>query len=160
MIDSYGFRMGVAIILVNNKNQVFWARRIGENNWQFPQGGMMLDELPDQCLYRELYEEIGLRKKDVSLLARSSSWIHYRLPKPMVRYYSKPLCIGQKQKWYLLRLNSCDEKIRFDITNSPEFDSFRWVSYWYPLRYIIKFKYYAYQRALQEFAPMLFRAGE
>jgi len=139
VINKKGFRSGVAVILVNEKNQVFWARRIGQNAWQFPQGGVIKDETPEQ----------------VKIIACSKDWLRYRLPEKMIRYYSEPVCVGQRQKWFLLRLLTDDKKVRFDVTDSPEFDGFKWANYWFPLKQVIPFKQRVYQRALKEFAPLL-----
>ncbi|HEX2549158.1 MAG TPA: RNA pyrophosphohydrolase, partial [Gammaproteobacteria bacterium] len=99
MIDDDGFRQGVGIILVNEKRQIFLAKRIGKIAWQFPQGGIKADESPIDAMYRELKEEIGLVASDVKVLSSTRRWLRYRLPKRLVRHYSKPICIGQKQKW-------------------------------------------------------------
>lgn len=155
MIDRYGFRIGVGIILVNNDDQVFLARRIGQDAWQFPQGGIVASESPQQAMFRELREEVGLHDKDVAVLAVSRNWLKYRLPTFMVRHYAQPLCVGQKQKWFLLRLLSDDGRVCFDITDKPEFDGFRWVNYWDPVRRVISFKKRVYRRALKEFAQVL-----
>lgn len=157
MIDRQGFRPGVAIILINERRQVFWARRVGQNAWQFPQGGIMKDETPEEAMYRELREEIGLDPEDVEIVASSSSWLRYRLPKRLIRYYSRPVCVGQRQKWFLLKLVGSVQKIRFDVTDTPEFDQFRWVRYWFPLRRVVAFKRRVYREALKEFASILFK---
>ena len=156
MVDEDGYRANVGIIVVNHKRRLLWARRIGQDAWQFPQGGIHEGETPEQALYRELHEELGLRVEDVEVLGCTQGWLRYRLPKNLIRYYSKPLCIGQKQKWFLLRLMGSEDKIRFDLTPSPEFDGWRWVSYWFPLRQVISFKRQVYRRALQELAPLVF----
>ncbi|KZY46079.1 RNA pyrophosphohydrolase, partial [Oleiphilus sp. HI0050] len=122
MIDSDGFRLNVGIILANEFNEVLWARRIGQNSWQFPQGGIKVDETPDEALYRELNEEIGLQPSDVQIVAKTKGWLRYRLPKKMIRHNSLPLCVGQKQKWYMLRMLSADSSISVDRNVSPEFD--------------------------------------
>jgi len=152
MIDKSGYRHGVGIILVNENRQVFWAKRIGMSAWQFPQGGLHEGETADEAMYRELYEEVGLKPEDVVILARSRRWLRYRLPARLIRHYSKPLCIGQKQKWYLLRLSSKEVQFDLQATDDPEFDSWAWVSYWYPLKQVIKFKKRVYLLALKEFA--------
>ncbi|MDO4249959.1 MAG: RNA pyrophosphohydrolase [Moraxella sp.] len=150
MIDTDGFRANVGIILANTQGQVLWARRIGHDSWQFPQGGIDAGETPLDAMYRELYEEVGLYPEHVEVLAVTQDWLRYRLPKRYVRAGQEPLCIGQKQKWFLLRLDEADAKhIRFD-TAKPEFDRWEWVSYWYPLRYVVPFKRSVYQKALSE----------
>lgn len=156
MIDRRGFRAGIGIILANAKNQLFLGRRIQQNAWQFPQGGLLKGEAPFEGMLRELYEEIGLKEQDVEMLAASKNWLKYRLPANMIRYNSRPLCLGQRQKWFLLRLVSKGVNFSFDVTDKPEFDGFRWVSYWYPLQCVIPFKKRVYRRALQEFAGELF----
>ena len=154
MIDKAGYRYGVGIILVNDNRQVFFAKRIGMVAWQFPQGGMKEDETPEQTMFRELKEEIGLNPGDVEVLASTRRWLRYRLPNRLVRYYAKPLCIGQKQKWFLLRLSNQKAQIDLQANNDPEFDSWAWVSYWYPLRQVVTFKRRVYVIALKEFSKI------
>ncbi len=60
MLDRDGYRPNVAIVVVNGRNQVFWGKRIREHSWQFPQGGINPGETPEQAMYRELHEEVGL----------------------------------------------------------------------------------------------------
>ncbi|WP_341503043.1 RNA pyrophosphohydrolase [Gallaecimonas sp. GXIMD4217] len=152
MIDSDGFRPNVGIVICNQKGQVFWARRHGQHSWQFPQGGIHDGESPEQAMYRELWEEVGLHKKDVKILAVSRHWLRYRLPKRMVRRDQNPVCIGQKQKWFLLQLVGPESAVNFRATGHPEFDDWRWVSYWYPVRQVVSFKRDVYRRMMKEFA--------
>lgn len=153
MIDSDGFRPNVGIVLANASGQVLWARRVGQEAWQFPQGGINANESPEEALYRELQEEVGLSQNDVDLVACTRGWLRYRLPHRLVRRDSKPLCIGQKQKWYLLKMLVEDAQISFDHGPKPEFDHWRWVSYWYPLGQVVPFKREVYRRAMKELAP-------
>jgi putative (di)nucleoside polyphosphate hydrolase len=155
VIDPDGFRPNVGIILTNDAGQVLWARRINQDAWQFPQGGINPQETPEEALYRELNEEVGLEREDVEILACTRGWLRYRLPQRLVRTHSQPLCIGQKQKWFLLRLISNEQRVRMDLTGKPEFDGWRWVSYWYPLGQVVTFKREVYRRALKELAPRL-----
>lgn len=154
MIDSEGFRANVGIVICNNNGQVFWARRYGQNSWQFPQGGMDEGETPEESMFRELKEEVGLSPEDVEILAVTRHWLKYRLPKRYIRKDSKPVCIGQKQKWFLLRLKSQTNAVDLDSTDHPEFDDWRWVSYWYPVRQVVPFKRDVYRRAMKEFLPV------
>ena len=156
MIDSDGFRPNVGIMLANDSGQLLWARRVGGRDaWQFPQGGINADESAEQALYRELYEEVGLQPESVDILGSTRGWLRYRLPERYIRKGQKPLCIGQKQKWFLLRLLDGDDAVRLDTNAKPEFDHWRWVSYWYPLNQVIAFKREVYRRAMKELAlPM------
>lgn len=155
MIDKAGYRFGVGIILVNDKRQVFLAKRIGMIAWQFPQGGMKENETPEQTMFRELKEEIGLNPEDVEVVTSTRRWLRYRLPNRLIRHYTKPLCIGQKQKWFLLRLINQNARIDLKANNDPEFDSWAWVSYWHPLREVVTFKRRVYVLALKEFAKIV-----
>lgn len=155
MIDADGFRANVGIILANTKGQVLLAKRIGHDSWQFPQGGIDHGETPIDAMYRELYEEVGLHPHHVEVLGMTQDWLRYRLPKRYVRMGQEPMCIGQKQKWFLLRLDEKNtDAIRFD-TATPEFDEWAWVSYWYPLGQVVHFKRGVYGRALLELADRL-----
>ncbi|AWS50790.1 MULTISPECIES: RNA pyrophosphohydrolase [Providencia] len=155
MIDDDGYRPNVGIVICNRQGQVLWARRYGQHSWQFPQGGINPGESPEQAMYRELYEEVGLQRKDVRLLASTRNWLRYKLPKRLVRWDTKPVCIGQKQRWFLLQLQCNDADINVQRSKSPEFDGWRWVSYWYPVRQVVSFKREVYRRVMKEFAPVV-----
>lgn len=155
LIDADGFRPNIGIILANHDNRLFWAKRVGQEAWQFPQGGMSGSEIPEQTLFRELSEEIGLKESEVTVLGRTRHWLRYRIPKRMIRD-TQPVCIGQKQLWYLLRLEVPESHIKLDATVKPEFDNWQWVSYWFPLRQVVSFKREVYRRALRELSQTLF----
>lgn len=158
MIDADGFRPNVGIIVANDAGQLLWARRIGgQDAWQFPQGGINEGESPKQALYRELEEEIGLLPENVEVLASTRGWLRYRLPKRYIRRGKGPVCIGQKQRWFLLRMLADDTAVRFDGNAKPEFDHWQWVSYWYPLDQVVSFKREVYRRALKELVQPLGR---
>ena len=155
MIDADGFRPNVGIVVAGDDGRVLWAKRLGQQAWQFPQGGIQRGETPEQALFRELHEELGLQPQHVEILAVTSGWLRYRLPPQMVRRGHRPLCIGQKQKWFLLRLRAAEDQVRFDLNARPEFDDWRWVDFWWPLEEVVSFKRSVYRRALSQFAPLL-----
>lgn len=154
VIDQEGYRYNVAIVLVNQQGKVLLARRSHQHSWQFAQGGLQEGETPLVALYRELYEELGLRPWDVKVEAVTQGWLKYQLPDHL-RRSEQNACIGQKQKWFLLRLLSVDSTINLSTTNYPEFDRWRWVEYWYPLSQVIPFKRHVYRRALERFYPFV-----
>lgn len=156
MLDFDGYRPNVGIVICNAQRQVLWAKRFGQNSWQFPQGGINENETLEQAMYRELYEEIGLRPQDVKILYVSKYWLRYKLPKRLLRYDTKPVCIGQKQRWFLLQFIGDEKQINMQTTSTPEFDGWRWVSFWYPVRQVVSFKKDVYRRAMKEFAHQLF----
>ncbi len=155
VVDADGFRPNVGIVVANDCGQVLWARRIGQDAWQFPQGGINDQESAEEALYRELNEEVGLDPEAVEILACTSGWLRYRLPKRLRRSNSSPEFLGQKQKWFLLRMLGRDEDVCVHRGDKPEFDHWRWVSYWYPVGQVVAFKRDVYRRALRELAPRL-----
>jgi putative (di)nucleoside polyphosphate hydrolase len=155
VVDAEGFRPNVGIILASTAGRLLWAKRIGMDAWQFPQGGLNPGETADQALYRELHEELGLEAADVQVLGSTREWLRYTLPQRYVRRGRVPLCIGQKQKWFALRLLATDGAVRFDRGAPPEFDRWRWVDYWHPLKEVVPFKRAVYDAALHELEPLV-----
>ncbi len=155
-IDEQGFRANVGIILTDGSGRVLIAGRRGRGGWQFPQGGIRPEETVEGAMFRELREEVGLMPSDVELVGATEGWLRYRLPERYIRREQSPLCIGQKQRWFLLQLFGDIERLRFDLTDEPEFDRCRWVDYWRPVKEVIYFKRPVYVRALRELGPLAF----
>jgi len=156
VIDSDGYRPNVGIIIANDEGKLFWARRIGQDAWQFPQGGIAYAESPEQAVFRELNEETGLQPEDVKIIAQTEGWLRYDLPEHLIRRYKRPVCVGQKQKWFMLKLLADEASISLKNENQrPEFDLWKWVDYWEPLSEVIAFKRDVYREALEYFAPVL-----
>ena len=158
MIDEEGYRANVGIILSNDEGRVFWARRVGQDAWQFPQGGIDRAESPEEAMFRELREETGLEPAHVEVLGCTRTWLRYRLPRRYVRRNQTPLCIGQKQIWYMLRMLGDENSFDLGASPKPEFDHWRWVEYWAPSKEVIFFKRQVYEKALTELEPLLARA--
>lgn len=155
MLDREGFRPNVGIILLNQKNQVFWGKRIRSHSWQFPQGGIDRGESPEQAMFRELHEEVGLLPEHVRVVARTRNWLRYEVPDRFIRRDSRGRYRGQKQIWYLLQLVVQDCNLNLRATSRPEFDAWRWNDYWVPLDVVIEFKRGVYELALTELARFL-----
>ena len=160
MVDRDGYRPNVGIILCNGKNEVFWGKRVREHAWQFPQGGIKSGESPEQAMYRELKEEVGLDPCHVKILGRTRNWLRYDVPQHWVRRENRGIYRGQKQIWYLLRLVGRDCDVCLRHTDHPEFDAWRWHVYWIPLDSVIEFKREVYGRALNELAHHLKMAAD
>lgn len=155
MIDSDGYRANVGIILCNQQGQVMWARRVGQDAWQFPQGGISPGETAGEAMYRELWEETGLKQADVGVLASTNSWLRYKLPRRLIRKNSSPRCIGQKQIWFLLEFRADENAFDFAVSDKPEFDHWKWVDYWHPVENVVFFKRRVYQCALAQLESRL-----
>ncbi len=154
-IDSQGYRANVGIVVTDAAGLVLLGGRIGQAGWQFPQGGIRVGESPQQAMFRELQEEVGLVPQDVEILGVTRGWLRYQLPERYIRRDALPLCLGQKQRWFLLRLRTGKDGLRSDTTATPEFDRWRWVDYWQPVGEVIHFKRRVYVRALAELACFL-----
>ena len=138
MLDREGYRPNVGIILCNAKNEVFWGKRIREHSWQFPQGGIKRGETPEDAMYRELYEEVGLLPEHVRILGRTKGWLRYEVPTHWIKREWRGSYKGQKQIWFLLRLVGRDNDVSLRATKKPEFDA------------VIEFKRTVYEHALNE----------
>ncbi len=155
MLDKDGFRPNVAIVIVNHRNQVFWGKRIREHSWQFPQGGINLGESPEDAMFRELQEEVGLRPDHVRILGRTRDWLRYEVPSTWIKREWRGNYRGQKQIWYLLRLVGRDSDLNLRADTRPEFDAWRWTDYWVDLDGVIEFKRDVYRRGLGELERFL-----
>lgn len=162
MLDREGYRPNVGIVLLNSRNEVFWGKRVGQHSWQFPQGGIQHGESPEQAMYRELQEEVGLLPEHVQIIGRTRDWLRYDVPEEYLRRQNsnrvhRAAYRGQKQIWFLLRLVGLDSDIQLRASEHPEFDAWRWVPFWIQLDAVIDFKREVYQLALSELARYLAR---
>lgn len=162
IFSNDGYRPNVGIIICNKMGQVFWARRINRDGWQFPQGGVSRNETLMDAMYRELHEETGLQQTQVRIVAHTKEWLHYDLPSRYLRRTKrsanrrKPLFKGQKQVWFLLELLEDDSAVNLEIGMvNPEFDTWRWVEINVALDNIVDFKRSVYQKALSELSQYL-----
>ncbi len=156
------YRKCVGLVLINRDNLVFLGRRLSlqHRSWQFPQGGIEPGETEEAALYRELREETGLEPGDVELLGQSRGWHSYRIP-PRMRNSSKfpSSIVGQRQRWFLLRLLSDDSRIDLNFGESPEFSEWRWVRAEEAVEEIVYFKRSLYRAVIGEFSALVDLAG-
>ena len=156
VIDRDGFRANVGMVLMSDDGQLFMARRAGGRGWQFPQGGMRSGESVEDSLYRELNEEIGLAAADVQIVGPHA-------PLAAIPAAAAGTCAATCSRcaWARSNAGSCCacagrmRRFRFDMTAEPEFDRWRWVDYWQPIREVIYFKRAVYTRALHELGESL-----
>ena len=163
VIDNKGFRHGVGIVLCNTDGEVLIARRRGtQDQWQFPQGGIERGESLEATMSRELHEELGVRLSEVDVLAQTRKSLLYRLPAEITASNDAIAdldFIGQKLTFFLLQLTASSSVINVYAGERPEFDSWRWVSYWYPVRAIVRFKREMYRHVLAELIPYVPSGG-
>ena len=147
-----GWRLGVGIILMNQKNKIFMGERIDNKGaWQMPQGGVNIakDESLDNAAKRELYEETGV--KTAKIINQSEGWYYYYLPEYLQTKLWGGKFLGQKQKWFLFSFNGTNEEINLLHDKKPEFSNWQWVSPQNVLNDIVNFKKEIYQEVLKEF---------
>ncbi len=155
MIDKDGYRPNVGIVICNANNEVFWGKRLRQDSWQFPQGGIKSGETPELAMFRELWEEVGLLPEHVRILGRTRNWLRYDVPREWVRREWRSHYRGQKQIWFLLRLTGRDCDVSLRASDHPEFDAWRWNEYWDPVRTVVEFKQAVYRSALVELQSFL-----
>ena len=147
------YRKNVGLIVLNKNNQLLVCKRKDKSAWQFPQGGIDAGEKNLDAAYRELFEEVGINKDQVKVIASSKHWYHYDIPK---EYKQRPKSLknfsGQQQKWYLLKAKG---ELKINLSNQipQEFIDYRWSSYWFALTNVVPFKKDVYRNVLTEFLP-------
>jgi putative (di)nucleoside polyphosphate hydrolase len=156
--DDDAYRPAVGIMLLNDDNLVFVARRLdmSEAAWQMPQGGIDDGETPRAAALRELKEEVGTDK--ATILAESRDWLRYDLPPALAGKAWGGRYRGQRQKWFAMRFTGSDSD--FDLaTVHPEFSAWKWAPPTSLPEFIIPFKRQLYFDVLAEFAPLLTPGG-
>ena len=147
-------RSGVGIVVLNNDNKVFVAKRIDnpKNFWQMPQGGV--DEGEDflKAAYRELKEETSI--KNVELIKELDGTITYELPDRLLGLIWKGKYRGQKQKWFLMRFVGMDNEINIK-TKHPEFLEWKWVELDKITDLVVDFKLHVYKEVKDKVKKIL-----
>ena len=140
-------RKGVGIVLLNNENKVFVAKRIDnpKNFWQMPQGGVDGDENYYKAALRELKEETSIRS--IEILKELEGWTEYELPDYLLGKIWRGKYRGQKQKWFIVRFLGKDEEINLK-TAHPEFIEWQWLDIENLPSVIVHFKKKVYEKLL------------
>ena len=152
--DKLPLRSGVGIVVLNNKNQVFVARRIDnpKNFWQMPQGGVDKGEKYYEAAKRELEEETSI--KSIKLIKEIDGYITYHLPSNLLGIIWRGKFKGQKQKWFVVRFLGHDEEINIK-TKKPEFLEWKWIELEQITDLVVKFKIDVYLKVKEEVKKIL-----
>lgn len=152
--DHLPYRMGVGIMLLNARGEVFVAKRIDMTSeaWQMPQGGIDEGEESQAAAWRELKEETGTDR--ATLLAESTQWYTYDLPDHLVPIIWKGRYRGQKQKWYAMRFEGQDSDITIHDVEHPEFNEWKWIAMAELPHVIVPFKRALYAALVAEFSGL------
>ena len=137
-------RTGVGIIVLNQDNKVFVARRIdnAKKFWQMPQGGVDKGEDFLKAAYRELEEETSI--KSVKLIQELEGTITYELPDHLLGIIWRGRYKGQKQKWFLMKFTGDEKEINIK-TKNPEFLEWKWVNLNQITELVVDFKLHVYK---------------
>ena len=148
-------RSGVGIILLNNENKVFVAKRIDnpKNFWQMPQGGVDKGEDFLKAAFRELEEETSI--KNVTLIKEIEGYISYNLPDYLLGIIWKGKYKGQNQKWYIFRFEGVDKEINVN-TKKPEFFEWKWINVNDLTKVVVHFKLDVYKKIQNEIKDFIF----
>ena len=153
-----GYRSNVGMMIINKDKKVLMCTRIHSEGQtyrlQMPQGGIDKDETPVQAVYREMWEEIGLKHEDVRFMATTKKWYKYDLPEEVRR---KKSIRGQRQKWFLFLMVAPDSKIDFTTDKVQEFVDFEWVDIDSVKEMVVEFKQPVYSQVVEEFKPFVER---
>ena len=149
-------RTGVGIIVINNQNKIFVAKRIDNpvNKWQMPQGGVDPGEELVDAMKRELIEETSI--KSIKLLKEINRWLEYELPKNLLGRIWKGKFRGQKQKWFIVKFIGSETEINLK-TKHPEFMEWKWVEIDELINVIVDFKKNVYKELIPEIKKLLFK---
>ncbi len=162
-----GYRPCVGIMVLNPKGKVWIGRRTGKKTlkdpkgpgqwWQMPQGGIDKGEDPAEAAYRELFEETGIERGAVSIVAETGDWHRYDLPEPLIGKKWGGKYRGQKQKWFAMRFTGQDSAVNINPPppHEVEFDQWRWADHGELLDLIVPFKRQVYEAVLEEFSGLL-----
>lgn len=153
-MSSLPYRLGVGVMLLNARGEVFVAQRIDMRTeaWQMPQGGMDEGESPETTAFRELEEEIGTA--NAQIIAQTENWLTYDLPDELIPKVWGGKYRGQKQHWFLMRFQGDDDEINLE-TEEPEFFQWKWIPPQQLPDMIVPFKRKLYQDVIQSFASYL-----
>jgi len=154
MENNLTYRRSIGFMMINAQKRVFLGKRCWPKDspyrFQMPQGGIEEGETPEQALWREMREEIGLTQEQVDIVAESKEWLTYELPQKM-----RTSIDGNKQKWFLLYFRGTAADFVFDNEKHPEFCGARWVAPRKVPYLVIPFKKHIYQQVLKEFKPII-----
>ena len=154
MTNKMTYRQSIGFMMIDTKKRVFLGKRCWPKDsvyrFQMPQGGIEEGETPEQALWREMHEEIGLSQEQVEIIAESKEWLTYELPKKM-----RTTIDGNRQKWFLLYFKGKPKDFVFTNEKRPEFCGSRWVKPHRVPYLVIPFKKHIYQQVMKEFMPLI-----
>jgi putative (di)nucleoside polyphosphate hydrolase len=152
-IASLPYRPCAGVMLMNRDGLVFVGQRLDSTleAWQMPQGGIDPGEDALEAAYRELWEETGVVREHVELVASAPDELWYDLPDDLVGKVWKGKWRGQRQRWFLFRFLGEDGDINI-VTAEPEFRAWRWAEPAHLPDLIVPFKRELYAKLLEVFA--------
>ena len=147
-------RKGVGIILLNDENKVFVAKRIDnpKNFWQMPQGGIDEGENYYEAAIRELKEETSV--VSVKFIQEIDKKLTYILPDHLIGIIWRGRYKGQIQKWFVMRFIGNESEINIQ-TKKPEFLDWKWIDLEDLTKIAVPFKLEVYKKITTEVKKIL-----
>ena len=154
--DTFPYRAGVGIMLLNRDKKIFVAQRIDKTSeaWQMPQGGIRSNEEPIEAAIRELHEETAISADSVKILRETKDWFFYDFPNELAEKLWRGRFRGQRQKWFAMEFHGDESEINIQ-TEKPEFTEWKWASAAEIPGLIVDFKKQLYRAVLKEFSDIL-----
>ena len=142
-------RVGVGIIVLNDKNKVFVGKRKDNpgDKWQMPQGGVDVGENFLAAMKRELFEETSIR--NIKIIKEIKQIYEYERPKNLIGIIWDGKFKGQKQKWFITKFLGSENEININ-TKYPEFIEWKWIDVEMLPEVIVEFKKNLYLNLLKE----------
>lgn len=158
MKAALGYRPCVGVMLVNAEGKAFVGRRIDNKEgdwWQMPQGGVDPGEDLESAALRELAEETGVERDQVSIIGRLDEPMRYDLPENLIGTLWGGRYRGQEQVWFLARFSGSDADVNLDAHDPPEFCEYRWVDPEELPELIVPFKKRVYRAVVERFRELV-----
>ena len=150
------YRPNVAAVIFNKEGDIWVGERADiriRSEWQLPQGGININESPDIAIIREIYEETGI--KSIKIINKINKWIYYDLPENIGKSNWSTKFVGQKQKWFLIYFFGTNIEIDINISNNPEFRSWKWDKEKNIINNVTQFRQSVYIQVFNEFTPII-----
>lgn len=147
------YRLGVNVIIIDKENRFLLIQKVGyaDDQWNCVGGGREKGESLEENMYRELEEELGLKKEDFEQVGISTHKITYDYPPEVALRVNGGKYRGQSYDQVILRFIGGKEKIKY---SEVEFRDHKWVEGSELVKYLVfPNQYDSHRVAIEEVLP-------